>query len=665
MHKQTRYLVDLLGQSHIEAPSPQHVEVQRIIIRRDSRTALFQHPDARVTFPPLSLQGSARLSTAITIKENVWDRFTGTIHFTITLRAGQQQQQVFAGQLSPSRQDKDQRWMPVDIDLSAWSGQKVELSFETKASGSHAWAWAAWADPIVTDEQPPVAPVIRKSTHNHIILITSDALSQRFLGCYGNTEVATPHIDQLAREGTLFEQACSQSTSTLGAYASLLSGMSPAGHQLTTEWGRFPGGVLSLPVALSGQGYHTTLFASENELNREPFGFRQLFHQCFNAISNPAQDGALTVRAFKRYWEQRPEQPTFNWVQFFDTHPPSLPPKELITRYYAHDPEQRTFAPEMVKKVYGTESLVETERVLPLLQAGHPLPQEVYLRLQATALALQGKQSNGPDLYEHLLAVPAAARLDRSPVSFGYWLEKQLRHFDEHDQASPEFLQWMAIISREMQFIQESITGWLKGVTDFTYAIAQHQACITYFDQHIGALIDYLKQTGTYDQTTIILTSPHGEIMRYRDVAFHHHLPHPHVYDVPLIIKSPGTPAGQRIAGLTEHRDLFPSLLEALGLPHLIPQHCSGRSYWNSIRHGHAVERNWSHGFDIGSILQSAYRPPYLYVQSHAPYQVSADWYGKAGEEFLFTRTTSAEGMEAADRPDIQQELAGLLAQDE
>ena len=664
MLKQTRYLVDLLATANIEAPSPQHVEVQRIIINRDSRTALFQHPDSTVTFPSFTPQGKAHLATAIAIKENVWDRFTGTLQFTLSLRTDTDRHELFSRQLTPHKQPEDRQWIPVDIDLTPWSGQPVELIFQTQAIGSHAYAWAVWADPIVTDEHAVAAPAIRKTTHQHIILITSDALSQRFLGCYGNATVATPHIDQLAREGTLFEQACSQSTSTLGAYASLLSGMSPGEHRLTTEWGRFPAGIPSLPVTLSGQGYYTTLFASENELNREPFGFRQLFHQCFNAISNPAQDGALTVRAFKRYWEQRPDQLTFNWIQFFDTHPPSLPPSSLHDRYYPHDPEQRSVHPEMVKKVYGTESLVGTERVLPLLKDGHPLPQEMYLRIQSTALALQGKQSNGPDLYEHLLSVPPAGRLDKSPVSFGYWLEQQLRHFDEHGRASAEFLQWMEAISLEMQFIQESITGWLKGVTDFTYAIAQHQACITYFDQHIGALIDYLKQTGTYDQTTIILTSPHGEIMRYRDVAFHHHLPHPHVFDVPLIIKAPGTPAGQRISGITEHRDLFPTLLEALDKTYLSPHQCSGRSYWKSVTEGRLVERAWSHSYDIGAVLQSIYRPPYLYVRSHAPYQVSADWYGKAGETFLFEKINSTEGMTAADHPDIQQELAELLAQD-
>jgi choline-sulfatase len=41
---------------------------------------------------------------------------------------------------------------------------------------------------------------------NQLILMT-DEHTRKVIGCYGNKIVKTPHIDSLAREGTLFENA--------------------------------------------------------------------------------------------------------------------------------------------------------------------------------------------------------------------------------------------------------------------------------------------------------------------------------------------------------------------------------------------------------------------------------------------------------------------------
>ncbi len=665
MNKQDRFLVDYLAQADIQAPSPAHAEIQRVIIKRDSRTALFLHPDSSVTFPSFRLGTNPTLSTAVCIKEPVWEKCTGTIHFNIGVQVnGEAATPLWHHCLTPSTNQEDRNWIPVSLDLSGWSGQEIRLVFSTRAENSHAYAWAAWANPIISDERKAPAYQQRSDKYQHIILITADALSRRFLGCYGSEKVATPHIDALAGQSTLFEQACAQSTCTLGAYASMLSGKSPEEHGLTTEWGAFPPGSPSLPVWLNSQGYYTTLFASENELNRSPFGFQNLFNRCVNAISNPAQDGAITVRAFKRYWENRPDQPTFSWIQFFDTHPPSLPPKSLSKEYYPGNPEEKRFLPDMVRKVYGLESLVEMERLMPLMESGHPLPAQPRERFLAAARALQGKQENGPDLYEHLLHVPADARRDLTPNSFGYWLEQEVNQYLQTGKPSHDFLEWCRRIIQEMAFIQKSITSWLSGVTDFNYAIAQYEACTAYFDQHVGNIMAYLKETGSFDDALIILTSPHGELLKYDTVAFHHHLPHPYVFEIPLIVKTPGQTASQRIQGIAEHRDFFPSVLDFIGHNELLPSGISGRSWWPNLGNGTKVPRRFSKGYDINRILTSWYEPPLLYIKSHDHYQVSEKWHGNAAEDFLFSRTDDLEGMKPLDDPDRLAYFRSLATRD-
>jgi len=656
-----RFLVDYLSEADMHAPTPAHVEIQRVIVNRDSRTALFMHPDSSVLFPSVHLGKHPSLDSAICIKEHVWEKCTGTIFFEVKVvpETGIEKV-VYSRRVQTATRTEDRSWIPVDIDLSEWTDQTIQLQFSTRAEGSHAYAWASWANPILTDERPVARKQSRTDDHTHILLISSDALSRYLLGCYGNTKVATPHIDAFASESTLFEQACSQSTCTLGAYASMLSGMSPGEHGLQTEWGKYPSGVPGLPQLLHARGFHTTFLASENELNRAPFGFKQLFNQSIDAICNPAQDGAITVRSFKRYWEHRPDQPTFTWVQFFDTHPPSLPPRALSKKYYPGDPEQEGFLPELVGHVYGLESLVEMERMMPLVLGGQALPGQARERFLATARALQGKQDNGPDLYEHLVHLPETARLGMSPNAFGYWLEKETRNYMSNKKASRAFQDWCSIIIADMQFIQESITGWLKGVKDFNYAISQYQAATTYFDQHFGQLIDHLKETGTYDQTLIVLTSPHGELLKFEDVAFHHHLPHPYVYEVPLIVKAPGQQQAHRLRGITEHRDLLPSILESVQESGWVPAGCSGNSWWPNVTQGTDFPRTNSIGYDINSILCSLYHPPHLFVRTHDAYQISESWFGQAGEEFLFERTDELDGMRTVDDPEKMAELRSL-----
>ena len=92
----------------------------------------------------------------------------------------------------------------------------------------------------------------------------------------------------------------------------------------------------------------------------------------------------------------------------------------------------------------------------------------------------------------------------------------------------------------------------------------------TEVDHHIGRLIGWLKETGQYDDTLIVLTADHGEMlgdyglwgkMTFHDAAFH----------VPLIIRAPhATVRAVTVAQPTESIDVTPTILECLGLdaPH-------------------------------------------------------------------------------------------------
>jgi N-sulfoglucosamine sulfohydrolase len=95
----------------------------------------------------------------------------------------------------------------------------------------------------------------------NIVLIVADDMSQD-AGCYGNREVKTPALDQLAREGTMFRNAFCTSASCSASRSVILSGLqnhatghyghAHAEHHFTTYRS-----VRSLPVLLAENGYRT------------------------------------------------------------------------------------------------------------------------------------------------------------------------------------------------------------------------------------------------------------------------------------------------------------------------------------------------------------------------------------------------------------------------
>lgn len=101
-------------------------------------------------------------------------------------------------------------------------------------------------------------------------------------------------------------------------------------------------------------------------------------------------------------------------------------------------------------------------------------------------------------------------------------------------------------------------------------------------DHHIGRVIRWLKNTGRWDDTILIVTSDHGEMLgdhglwgkgAYHDASFH----------VPLLIRVPGeTP--RRMAGMTESIDVMPTILDLLGRP--VPHSVNGASLVPALRSG-------------------------------------------------------------------------------
>lgn len=95
----------------------------------------------------------------------------------------------------------------------------------------------------------------------NILFIAVDDLRPE-LGCYGNTEIISPHIDRLADEAILFNRAYCQTAICMPSRVSLLSGVrpenfTPKGEFVTGPADKHLPGILTLPQLFRENGYQT------------------------------------------------------------------------------------------------------------------------------------------------------------------------------------------------------------------------------------------------------------------------------------------------------------------------------------------------------------------------------------------------------------------------
>ena len=90
---------------------------------------------------------------------------------------------------------------------------------------------------------------------------------------------------------------------------------------------------------------------------------------------------------------------------------------------------------------------------------------------------------------------------------------------------------------------------------------------VTYWDAHFGELVRELKERGLYDETTIIITSDHGEEFMEHGGYWHGQTLYDEQIRVPLLVKRPYQAAGGSVVThFTESVDLMPTLLAQNGI---------------------------------------------------------------------------------------------------
>jgi len=324
----------------------------------------------------------------------------------------------------------------------------------------------------------------------NVLLIVVDTLRADHLGCYGYSRNTSPHIDEWAAGGVVFDTMIAPAIPTHPSFATMNTGQYPITHGIVAHGGEraIPRTAPWLPSLLQKNGYTTCAI---DNLGEWRFGFSQ----GYEFYIDPTRRRALSINCDNREINRRAipwlkahaKERFFMMVHYWDPHTPYLPPRAYRSLFYSGDP----CAPDN----HSLDGLMD-----------HPLGRA-----------------------------------------------------------------W-----------QETWFNKLGGrITDASYLEALYDAEIRFCDDGIAKLLKTVESLGIAEDTAVILTSDHGELMFRHKVFFDHHGLYDGNLHVPLIVRHPGF-APKRVPHIVGHMDLAPTVLDLCGVP--IPGTMEGESLAAMLR---------------------------------------------------------------------------------
>lgn len=363
----------------------------------------------------------------------------------------------------------------------------------------------------------------------NVLLLLADQFRYDALGCAWNPVVRTPSLDRLAEDGVRFTQAYTEVPVRIAARAGLMTGQYP--HRLGTMDNN---GVLlddqpTLPRLLRDRGAATIAVGKMHFFPcRNHLGFdRMLLSE--GLVGHPWDDDYASFMASKGYPVLRemhgPGHPAVDGSSVYSTYykPGTLPyPEEVSATAWVADRTNEFIGANQDRPFFCFSSFIKPHPPL--------LPPKPYDELYDPDTVDMPPGWDTIDPFDPLLAAQSRFKGVIDPT------ESDVRRMRSH-----------------------------------YYGLVGH------VDHHIGSILDMLDRTGLREQTVVVFSADHGELLGDHGLwgkrTFHEG-----AAKVPLRVSCPGRFAGGRtcddVAGLT---DILPTLVELAG--GTIPPVVSGRSF--------------------------------------------------------------------------------------
>jgi predicted AlkP superfamily pyrophosphatase or phosphodiesterase len=169
---------------------------------------------------------------------------------------------------------------------------------------------------------------------SNILLITIDTLRRDHLGAYGYHRETSPFMDRLAREGMIFKHAVTPIPSTAASHTSILTGLHPLTHQVTSNADPLSDKVRSIAEIMKQNGYYTmgtvavVFLSSKYNFSKGFDSFSDHWEETPEKSTSferfaPAVNESLfkQIEAFLASPEDK-NKPLFIWVHYYDPHWP-------------------------------------------------------------------------------------------------------------------------------------------------------------------------------------------------------------------------------------------------------------------------------------------------------------------------------------------------------
>jgi choline-sulfatase len=340
----------------------------------------------------------------------------------------------------------------------------------------------------------------------NILLIMADQLTAFALPCYGHPVVKAPHIMRLAGEGVVFENVYCNSPLCAPSRGSMLAGRLPSRIGAYDNASEFPAGVLTIAHGLRAEGYRTCLVGKMHFVGPDQLhGFEE----------------RLTTDIYPV---------DFGWTPNWDA------PEERIEWWYHN---------------------ILSVRQAGIAEATNQLDFDDEVNFHALRFLQDHVRSDNPRPF--FLTVSFTHPHDPYAIREAYWD----RYRDDEitlPRIGPLPPEGMDPHSRRLVRVSAMDEAAITDA-DVRRARRAYYGAIAYVDDAVGELIGTLQRFGLADDTIVVFTSDHGDMLGERGLWYKMCF-FEWAVRVPLIFCAPGRFAPRRSSALASLLDLMPTLLE-------------------------------------------------------------------------------------------------------
>jgi arylsulfatase A-like enzyme len=403
---------------------------------------------------------------------------------------------------------------------------------------------------VTTPAQQPARP--------NVLFIAVDDLKP-LLSSYGEARMKTPHIDRLARLGTVFLNNYCQQAVCAPTRASLLTGQRPDYTRvwdLQTQMRDRNPNILTLPQYLRQNGYVTS-------------GIGKVFD---NRSVDKQEDAPSWSLPYERLNDE-------DFAQAYGR------PK----RYYYQAPETLKLLADIEKKADEKGLTGEARADFlnknrgPAVEAAD-VPDDAYTdgAVAKRAVATIAKLAKGGQPFFYAVGFVRPHLPFVSPRKYWDLYDRKairLAGYQQFAQNSPPVAYQASGELTNAYLLANGdrySTGYApKPDEQQLDLIHGYYASVSYLDAQVGKLLDELDRQGLTQNTVIVLWGDHGWHLGDHSM-WCKHTNFEQATRAPLIVAAPGFKGGQKATGLTEFVDVFPTLTDLAGLK--TPDNLAGKS---------------------------------------------------------------------------------------